>query len=131
MRPVFLIPETTVESNGQSPAIDLGAPAPASIVLTLGITQVLEQESLSVDIFSSADAESWSASPILSIPQKFYAGVSSLLLNLSTHPETRFLRAQWKVNRWGRGAMTPLFGIYLFVEPVDQPADAPVPITAG
>ncbi len=126
MRPAFLIPETTVHENGQGLDIDLGLPVPASVLLTLGITQVVEQESLAVDIFSSADAESWSASPVLSIPQKFYVGVSSLLLNLSAHPEARFLRAQWKVNRWGRGGMTPFFGLYLFVEPVPYPASAVV-----
>jgi hypothetical protein len=117
MRPAFLIPETTVHENGQGPVIDLGLPVPASILLSLGITQVVEQESLAIDIFTSTDAESWSSSPALSIPQKFYAGVSSLLLNLSAHPDARFLRAQWKVNRWGRGAMTPLFSFYLFAEP--------------
>jgi len=117
MRPAFLIPETTVHDNGQGPVLDLGLPVPASILVTLGITQVVEQESLAIDIFCSPDAESWSPSPVLSIPQKFYAGVSSLLLNLPTHPDARFLRAQWKLNRWGRGGMTPLFRLYLFVEP--------------
>ena len=131
MRPAFLIPETTVHEDGQGPVIDLGLPIPASVLLTLGITQVVEQESLAVDIFSSADAESWSATPVLSIPQKFYAGVSSLLLNLSAHPEARFLRAQWKVNRWGRGGMTPLFGFYLFVEPVNAAVLALSPATPG
>jgi len=131
MLPAFLIPETTVHDNGQSPVIDLGLPTPASILLTLGITRVVEQESLAVEIFSSADAQSWSASPVLSIPQKFYAGVSSLLLNLSAHPEARFLRAQWKVNRWGRGRMTPLFGFYLFAERVNDAVLAPSPATPG
>ena len=122
MRPAFLIPETTVQGNGQGPVIDLGLPVPASILLTLGITQVVEQESVAIDIFTSADAEAWPASPVVSIPQKFYPGVSSLLVNLSAHRDTRYLKAQWKVNRWGRGAMTPLFGFYLFVEPVDEAA---------
>ncbi len=129
MRPAFLIPETTVSENGHGPIIDLGLPVPASILLTLGITQVVEQESLAVDIFSSADAEVWSSSPVLSIPQKFYAGVASLLLNLPEPPQARFLRAHWKVNRWGRGGMTPLFGIYLFVEPV--PSKTPASATVG
>ncbi len=131
MRPAFLIPETTVHDSGQGPDIDLGLPAPRAILLTLGITQVVEQESLAVDIFSSADPESWTASPVLSIPQKFYVGVSSLLLNLSAHPEARFLRAQWKVNRWGRGGMTPLFSLYLFAEPVIDAVLAPSPATPG
>jgi hypothetical protein len=131
MRPAFLIPETTVHDNGHGPVIDLGPLLPVSILVTLGIMRVIEQESLAVDIFSSADTESWPASPILSIPQKFYAGVSSFLLNLSKHPDVRFLRAQWKVNRWGRGDMTPLFSLYLFVEPVAESVLAASPATAG
>ncbi len=118
MHPAFLIPEITIHENGEGPVMDLGAAPPASILLTLGITQVVEQESLAVDVFASVDGVAWTGSPVLSIPQKFYTGVSSLLLNVSQHPETRFLRAQWKVNRWGRGDKSPLFGFYLFVEPV-------------
>jgi hypothetical protein len=118
MQPAFLVPEITIHENGEGPVMDLGPSPPDSILLTLGITQVVEQESLAMDIFGSPDGVAWAASPVLPIPQKFYAGVSSLLLNLAQHPETRFLRAQWKVNRWGRGDKLPLFGLYLFVEPV-------------
>jgi hypothetical protein len=28
------------------------------------------------------------------------------------------MRVEWKVNRWGRGEPTPLFGIYVFAEPI-------------
>ena len=131
MRAAFLIPETTVHANGQGPVLDLTLPVPASILLTLGITQAVEQESLALDIFGSADGESWADTPLLSIPQKFYAGVSSLLLNLTARPDLRFLRADWKVNRWGRGSMTPLFGLYLFAEPVGVPVTTPSSPTAG
>ena len=40
----------------------------------------------------------------------------SLLLDLSQHPEIRYLRVQWKMNRWGRGEPTPLFGFYLVAQ---------------
>ena len=29
---------------------------------------------------------------------------------------TRYLRAKWQVNRWGKGDTKPLFGIYLFAQ---------------
>jgi hypothetical protein len=31
-------------------------------------------------------------------------------------PEVQYLRAAWKVNRWGYSPQKPLFGLYLFVE---------------
>lgn len=82
--------------------------------MTLGIAKVIEQESLAITIHGSADGQEWSPSPLATFPQKFYVGVSSLLVNLTGHPEVRFLRAEWKVNRWGRGDKTPMFEFYLF-----------------
>jgi hypothetical protein len=32
-----------------------------------------------------------------------------LLLDLSKHPEAKFVRAHWEVARWGRGTETPMF----------------------
>jgi hypothetical protein len=121
MQPVFLVPESVIHANGAGPVIDLGLSAPPSILITLGITQVVEQESLAVEIFGSADESIWAPAPLISIPQKFYAGVSAVVVDLAQHPKTRYLKAQWKVNRWGRGDATPLFGFYLFVEPAAVP----------
>jgi hypothetical protein len=82
----------------------------------MGITHVVEQEYLLVSLHGSADGTAWEATPLATFPQKFYTGVSSILLDLSAHPEVSFLRAQWKVARWGRGDKTPSFRFYLFVE---------------
>jgi hypothetical protein len=31
------------------------------------------------------------------------------LLDLTAHPEVKFVRAHWDVARWGRGTETPMF----------------------
>jgi hypothetical protein len=32
-----------------------------------------------------------------------------MLLDLTAHPEVKFLRAHWEVARWGRGTEIPMF----------------------
>ena len=116
MLPDFLLPETVARQDGTGPAIDVGNAAGKALLLTLGITRIIEQESLDIAVHVSADGQTWSEKPIVSFPQKFYCGVYTLVLDLSGNPDTRYLRVQWKMNRWGRGEPTPLFGFYVFVQ---------------
>lgn len=115
----FLVPETKVEASGTGPALELGPPAGRTL-LTLGITKIVEQESLDVSIWGSPDGNDWGAQPLTAFPQKFYAGTYTLLLDLTGKPEIRYLQARWKVNRWGVGWKTPMFVFYVFAEPVSQ-----------
>jgi hypothetical protein len=120
----FLVTETKVSDNGSGPAVEVGTSAGGEILLTLGITKIIEQESLDVAIWGSADGNDWGAKPLAAFPQKFYAGAHSLLVDLSSRPEVRYLQARWQVARWGVGSPTPMFVFYLFAEPVAkaQPA---------
>jgi hypothetical protein len=122
MLPAFLVAECVVQTNGQSPAFDLGANPPSRLLVTLGITKVVEQESLDLALLASVDGETWVPKPVLEFPQKFYDGASALLLDVARHPDIRYLCARWTVNRWGRGDLTPLFALYVFVEHVVTPA---------
>jgi hypothetical protein len=124
MKPKFLLSEQVVRENGTGPAIDLGESNLHLVKITLGITRNLEQESIDVAIYGSADGETFSEKPIAAFPQKFYCGVYPLELDLSESPDVRYLRVAWKVNRWGRGTPTPLFHIYVFAEPVTALAAA-------
>jgi hypothetical protein len=119
MHPQFLLPETTVRDAGQSPDIDLGELQSGTLVLTLGITRIIEQESIDVSIWGSADGADWGIKPLVAFPQKFYCGTYQILLDLSDRP-VRFLRAKWQVNRWGKGDPKPLFGVYLFAQAMDS-----------
>lgn len=122
MQPTFLLEEQLVRANGSGPVADLGSDRPTLVSLTLGITRVIEQESLDLMLFGSVDGQTWTEKPILAFPQKFYCSVYTLLLDLSAHPDVRFLRADWKVSRWGRGESTPLFTFYLFAQPATSRA---------
>ena len=119
MLPQFLLPETLVREAGQSTDVDLGETQNGTLVLTLGLTRIIEQESIDVSIWGSADGTDWGAKPLVSFPQKFYCGTYQILLDLSDRP-VRFLRAKWAVNRWGKGDPKPLFGVYLFAQVLDR-----------
>jgi hypothetical protein len=119
MLPQFLLPETIVRDAGQSPDLNLGELQSETLVLTLGITRIIEQESLDISIWGSADGTEWGAKPLVAFPQKFYCGTYQILLDLSDRP-AKFLRAKWAVNRWGKGDPKPLFGVYLFIQAMDR-----------
>src|SRR5579864_6158075 len=100
MLPEFLLPEITVREAGSGPAISLGTEHGGTLVLTLGITRIIEQESLDLSIWGSADGTDFGAKPLATFPQKFYCGTYQILLDLSERPDVKFLRAKWGVNRW-------------------------------
>jgi hypothetical protein len=104
-----LVPSTTVNAKGDGPAVDVSGAANRVFLLTLEITKIIEQESLDVSIYGSADGAVWSAKPIVAFPQKFYCEESPLLLDLTAHPDVKAVRAHWEVARWGRGTETPMF----------------------
>jgi hypothetical protein len=116
MLPNFLIPETVIREAGTGPELTVGSTSGGLLLLTLGITRIIEQQSLDIAILGSPDNSDWSAKPLISFPQKFYCGTYQLLLDLSQHSDVKFLRAKWQASRWGRGDPKPLFGIYLFVQ---------------
>ncbi len=116
MLPDFLVPETVTRQNGTSPEVELGVSSGKQLLLTLGITRIIEQESLDIEVWGSSDRTTWGDKPLLKFPQKFYCGTYSLLLSLESHPQVKYLRVNYKLNRWGRGEPTPLFGFYVFVQ---------------
>ena len=120
MLPEFLLPETTVREAGTGPELNLGEDRGGTLVLTLGITRILEQQSLDVSIWGSVDGQDWGTKPLLSFPQKFYCGTYQIILDLSDHPDVRYLRTKWQVNRWGKGDPKPLFTVYLFVQAMER-----------
>ena len=116
MLPEFLVPETTIREAGAGSAISLGDSQGGALLLTLSITRTLEQESLDLSIWGSADGTDWGSRPLIAFPQKFYCGTYQMVLDLSEHSDVKHVRAQWQLKRWGKGESKPLFTVYLFVK---------------
>jgi hypothetical protein len=138
MMEAFLVPEkTVVNAKGDGPAINVSHTEGRIFLLTLAITGIIEQESLDVGIFGSADGVTWDAKPIMAFPQKFYREEVPLLLDLVARPEVKFIRAHWDVARWGRGTETPMFEFHVTLREIPQEilaeaaSRAPLPRKSG
>jgi hypothetical protein len=115
----FLVPEkTVVTAKGDGPATEITAASSRVFLLTLEISNIVEQESLDLVVYVSTDGSAWSPKPLIAFPQKFYRGQHPLLLDLRAQAEIKFLRAHWEVNRWGRGTEVPMFEFHVRVKEV-------------
>lgn len=102
-------PDTRMEASSDGAAFDISGSATRTFLCLLTVTDQIEQESLDVSIYASADGENWTKKPILKLPQQFYRGKTKLVLDLSLRREVTFIRARADLNRWGRGAPLPMF----------------------
>ena len=102
-------PETLAETDGASPAYELGTLAGKPVMILLDVTEIIEQESLHVSMWGSPDGNDWGQQALFWYPQKFYRGITPAALDLRQLPGIKFLQARWEVNRWGRGDPRPLF----------------------
>ncbi|MGO8816426.1 MAG: hypothetical protein ACLQVG_17455 [Terriglobia bacterium] len=101
---IYLVPAGTIsEGSGHGSPLELGALAAKPLLLILEIAEVLEQESLHVSIWGSADGPNWGAQAVFWFPQKFHCGVTPAALDLAQRPDIKYLQARWEANRWGRG----------------------------
>jgi hypothetical protein len=84
------------------------------------IEDQIEQESVDISVWGSADGQNWGKLPLLKMPQRFYRGETRQVLDLTLKPEVRFLRAKWDLARWGRVAPHPMFvlGFHLTEIPI-------------
>lgn len=122
-----LIPQDTlVKENGYGAAVDIRASQTRTFFCVMNITDQIEQESVDVSIWGSADGENWGAQPILKLPQQFYRGETRAVLELTLVPEINFIRAGWELNRWGRVAPLPMFVLGLSTKEIPaMPARVP------
>jgi len=111
-------PGTLVEDNGNATAVDVSGSATRTFFCVMFIYDQIEQESIDVSIWGSADGENWGTHPILKLPQRFYRGETRAVLELTLRPEVKFIRAKWDLNRWGRVAPLPMFRVGLHLAEV-------------
>jgi hypothetical protein len=105
-----LIPAgTRMEASGDGASFNISDSATRTFLCRLTVSDQIEQESLDVSIWGSADGETWPKKPLLKLPQQFYRGTTKMVLDLSLRPEVKSIRAHWDLNRWGRVAPTPMF----------------------
>lgn len=124
---------TKVEASGNGEKYDVSGSKTRTYVVALEILDQVEQESIDVSIWGSADGEDFGAKPLLKLPQRFYKGTTRLVLDLTARPEVKFIRPRWDLNRWGRVAPTPMFVIGVSLEeipPMPQRAFAPAATSA-
>jgi hypothetical protein len=114
-----LIPfDTKVEENGEGEKVDISATSTRTFFCIMLITDQIEQESIDISIWGSADGEKWGSHPILKLPQRFYRGETRAVLELVLRPDVKFIRARWELNRWGRVAPLPMFRVGLHLQEV-------------
>jgi hypothetical protein len=113
----YLVPAgTAIESSGQGVGLELGVHAAKPVLLIMQIDEVLEQESLHVSIWGSADGTNWGAQALFWFPQKFYSGATPAAIDLGQRPDIKYLQARWEANRWGRGIPRPHFKFSIEVQ---------------
>jgi len=120
-----LIPAgTRLTENGDGAPCDISATKTRTFLCAMDITDQIEQESVDLSIWGSADGQDFGKFPLLKMPQRFYRGDTRQILDLSMKPEIRFLRARWELARWGRVAPHPMFvlGFHLSEVPAFAPA---------
>lgn len=110
--------DTLLKENGVTAAVDIRASQTRTFFCVMNITEQIEQESVDVSIWGSADGETWGAQPILKLPQQFYRGETRAVLDLTFVPEVNFIRAAWDLNRWGRVAPLPMFVLGLHLKEI-------------
>lgn len=106
---LLIPPDSKLESNGDGAPLDISQAVSRTFFCTLTVTDQIEQESLDVSIWGSADGQEFGKRPLLKLPQQFYCGTTKMVLDVSLRPEVKFLRARWELNRWGRVSPTPMF----------------------
>lgn len=116
MLPLSLLEETIARADGVGPPLEVNRACGQLLVLTLGITRIVEQVSLQVSIWGSPDGRNWGSEPLTAFPQKAYCGLYSRVLNLSASPDIRWLRVEWKMNRRRNPGPAPLFGFFVEAE---------------
>jgi hypothetical protein len=110
--------DTLLRENGVAAAVDIRASQTRTFFCVMNIMEQIEQESVDVSIWGSADGENWGTHPLLKLPQQFYRGETRAVLDLTQVPEINFIRGAWELNRWGRVAPLPMFVLGLHVKEI-------------
>ncbi|HTR37881.1 MAG TPA: hypothetical protein VMH80_18360 [Bryobacteraceae bacterium] len=112
-----LLANRLVHEDGFGPAIDIGPFQGHTLAIHLEIDHVMQHRALRLSVWGSPDGVAWGDAPLISLPPKHYCGNYIVQLDLSKHPDVRYLRAGWKTSSWEHGSSTTLFGFSVVLEP--------------
>ena len=115
-RPKCLLAESVRQGDGTGPVVALDEQCSKLLVVTLGITDVVERTGLTVSVWGSPDQKEWGPAPLVTFRQRQYCGVYSVLLNMAMYSDVQYLRVQWNMKHWGKSQRIPLFGFEVFLE---------------
>ena len=102
---LILVPSgTVVSAKGDGPTVDVSGTSNRVFLVTLSITKIIEQESLDVSIFGSADGSAWEPKSLAAFRQEFYCGEFPLLLDLR---RTRVLNSSALIGKSPAGDAEP------------------------
>src|SRR5271156_6891607 len=107
----LIAPGTQLTANGEGHAQEIASSQTRTFLCSMFISDQIEQESVDISVWGSADGQDWGKLPLLKMPQRFYRGETRQVLDLTLKPEVRFLRAKYDLTRWGRVAPHPMFVI--------------------
>lgn len=105
----LILPDTRLTANGEGQPYEIAASETRTFLCSMFIEDQIEQESVDISVWGSADGQDWGKLPLLKMPQRFYRGETRQILDLTLKPEIRFLRAKWELVRWGRVAPHAMF----------------------
>jgi hypothetical protein len=125
--PDFLLKETTIRDSGESTPFEIARHESGQLVLTFGITHAVENQSVSLEIHTSRDGQTWGLKPFSAFPAKCYCGEYQTILPVR---DARFVKVKWRVSRWSRSGERPFFRFYVFADVVRSRTPA-VYMTAG
>ena len=90
-----LIPQgTLLRESGHGEAVDIRASSTRTFFCIMLIRDQIEQESVDVSIWGSADGENWGTHPVLKLPQQFYKEECRYLKHSSSCRAFQFLLQQ-------------------------------------
>lgn len=112
----LVAPDTVVDENGEGPGFELGPRTGKPVLVVVRVMEIIEQESLLISIWGSADGKDWGSKALFQFPERFYRGLTPASIDLKQRPEIKFLQARWAVNRWGRGYPRPYFKISVEIQ---------------
>lgn len=111
---MLILEETLANCDGAGPVFPIDGERGKLLILTLGITRIVERDSILISIWGSGDGADWSVTPLLSFSPKYYCGFYSAVLNLAARPDVRYLQVHWHVRRWRDNSDNyPVCGFYV------------------